>query len=275
MNYHELQPSPSLARFVRCYWELEDATCLPDRSAERIIPDGCMEIVVNIGDPFRGYRDGIMELRPNVVLVGEVRRHVIVHPSEMVHLFGVRFHPGGAYPFFDSPVNEVADMMIDMRDLWGGLASEIHERVCEGETREERARHLEEILLTRLCEKRMGDPAVEWGVRAITARGGDLSIPSIADRVGLSERQFERRFRSAVGIGPKAFARVARFQRIFRSFEQHGIRRSWAEIALDCGYYDQAHFIHDFKAFSGQTPAAYFADHHAMADHFLGIGDMK
>ena len=230
-----------------------------------------MEIVVNIGEPFRGYRDGIVELRPNVVLVGEVRRHVIVHPPEVVHLFGVRFHPGGMRPFFDCSITEIADRMLDLRDVWGGLAAEIEERVCEGRSSAERAVLLERILLARLREKRMEDPAVEWSVRAIAAHGGQISIPSIAGSIGISERQLERRFRHAVGIAPKAFARVARFQRIFRAFEQHGIRRTWVEIALDCGYYDQAHFIHDFKSFSGQPPAAYFNDHHLMGDHFLGV----
>src|ERR1700674_4318786 len=117
------------------------------------------------------------------------------------------------------------------------------------------------------------DPLVSFAVAEFERAGGLMSISDLANRIGLSARQLERRFRTEVGIGPKLFGRMKRFQRVFRTIDDPKL--NWVDVAVDCGYYDQSHLIRDFREFSGDTPTALLAAEFDLTRHFLQSGPMS
>lgn len=236
MEYQESVPRGPLRAYVRCVWTMRSKGGGP----ERILPDGTCEIVLNRGDPFR--HEG--RLQPRAMVVGQMPRFMEIEPSGAVDLVGVRFRPGGLFPFLRAPMHELTGTWADLKDIDRGL------RLEDG---------VEEALLVRL---RPGNGAVAAAVAAIERGAG--RIDTIARDVGVHPRRLERMFRQEVGLPPKMLARIARFQGVLRG------SGDWAAVAQACGYFDQAHLIRDFKEFAGETPAAYFARRHPMSDAFTG-----
>ena len=168
---------------------------------------------------------------------------------------GVHFRPGGAFPFFDVPASELADQSVPLDALWGSAASELRERLLATPTPEAKFRVLEACLLEQLAKPLERHPAVSFGIQQLR-QSQQQSVAQVVDKAGFSQRRFIQLFDEQVGLTPKRFCRVSRFQRVVQI--AHGADEiDWADLALDCGYYDQAHFIHDFQSFAGITPTTY------------------
>jgi AraC-like DNA-binding protein len=268
MHYEEFRPAEPLAKYVKCLWTLESAaTESPNR--ERILPDGCTEIVFHLADPFHQYdSDGTAERQPAAMLVGQTRRHLLIQPTGRVRVMGVRFRPGGAYPFLRLPQHELADQVVALDAIWGGAAGELHSRIAGLGTGAESARHLEAFLLTRLNQAQHHDQDLSKAIALIHRTGGCLSIDALGREMGINARKLDRTFNTRVGLSPKTLCRIVRFQQVFKKIEPRGNAPDWVQIALDCGYYDQPHFVKEFKAFAGKEPTSYLAERNAMSDHF-------
>lgn len=241
--------------------------------SERIVPDGRMEMVFNLADPFLQQTDGRLGAQPRMLVIGEVRRPVIVVPAQRVAMLGVRFRPGGVRPFFPFPVSELTDSIIELESAWGAMVLELEEKLHAAASMPERIGVLESFLLKRGGERLQPDMMVVAAVDDIMTSGGITRIEQLAERLGISGRQLERRFMTTVGITPKVFSRIIRFQRVFKVVERRDPLADWHSIAFKAGYYDQAHFIRDFKEFAGLTPSAYFAQMNLMSEHFIGTGE--
>lgn len=177
-------------------------------------------------------------------------RPVRVAPSGRVDTMGVRFHPWAASRSLGAPASEVTGRIDPADDhLHGAELS----RLRSTEDGSERLRLLESLVRDRARRSRAADPSVAAVARRILASGGATSIAALAERCGVGLRSLERSFLAAVGLPPKRFASLARFQEVFRALESE---RSWAEVALACGYFDQAHLIRDFRRYAGETPEA-------------------
>jgi AraC-like DNA-binding protein len=178
------------------------------------------------------------------MVVGQMPRFIEIEPTGAVDLVGIRFRPGGLFPFLRAPMDGLTGGWADVRDVDQGLARDLQEDV-------------EHALLRRL---RSANGVAMAAVARI--EGGEHRMDRLARDLAVHPRALERIFRREVGVAPKLLARVARFQRAVRS------SRDWAAAALRCGYFDQAHLIRDFKEFAGEPPAAFFAKRHDMSDAF-------
>jgi len=265
LHYREIRPRAPVARFVECFWTL---TGLAPASGppERILPDGCMELVLNCGAPFRRYRTrGAFERQPLRMLVGQMDHSIQIQPTGRVDLLGIRFHPAGARAFLRMPMSELAGHTFALEEVAQSLDRELA-AALDGPAAS-RAARVEALLERRIAPTAMPpDAAIENAVARLMHAGDALTVDSLAADAGISPRQLERRFLDAVGLGPKRLARILRFQRVFRAIESepapaasgsasNGYRPNWAAVAVDCGYYDQAHLIRDFHQFAGQTPS--------------------
>jgi AraC-like DNA-binding protein len=240
------------------------------RGEERIVPDGCSEIVFNLGDSFEQFNDdGSICRQPLNLLVGQMQRPLLIAPTGRVRLLGVRFWPGGAYPFLKLPQDEIAGQVIALDDIWGNVCSRLQSRIADAASPDEAAKQVEAILLKRFDQFRRHDEGVLTATDLILRAGGRLSIRNLSDTMGINSRTLDRRFKTVVGLPPKALSRIVRFQQVFRMIQPNGAT-DWARLALDLGYYDQPHFIREFKAFTGKEPTAYFSDTNLMSDHFTG-----
>jgi transcriptional regulator GlxA family with amidase domain len=172
-------------------------------------------------------------------------------------LLGIHFRPGGATPLLGLPASELRDADMPLAALWGGAAWEMQERIVAARTPEARLGLLQAALLARLAAAQQHDPAIAYAVRAFTSPR-PVAVAEVAARTGQSHRHFIHRFREAIGLTPKTYCRVVRFQAALGTIAR-GERVEWAALAGATGYYDQAHLVHDFRAFAGLAPSGYLA----------------
>lgn len=250
-------PRAPLSDFVALLW-LQDGRA-PEHPRERVLPTGTVELVVSLAaDELRVFgdeRDG-GAAEGGALVCGAHSRFFVIDTVAALTTVGVHFRPGGAWPFFGVPADALTDAHVSLDALWGaGAAAGLRERLMEAATPAARFRVLEEALLARLVRApAAGHLAVRLAVRALQSARGPVSIRTVAERIGISQRRFGELFRAEVGLAPKVFSRIRRFQDVLAAA---GPAPDWSRVALECGFYDQAHFIHDFRAFSGLTPSAY------------------
>lgn len=269
MDYRELTPSPALRCYVRCYWTLRAAADL-GAASQRVLPDGCVEMVINLGAQFvRHAADGDVEVQPRRLLVGPTTHQMSIAPTGDIHLVGIRFAPGGAVPFLSVSTGELRDRAPSLDDAALRLPPELTDRLFAASPGAEGAL-LDAVLLERLARaRRHADARVRSCVSAAFASRGTMRVDAMVALTGLGARQLERRFREEVGFGPKTLCRLARFQRVVQSLQTTSVS-SWARLAARSGYADQAHMAREFREFAGTTLTAYSHELHPMSDVFLG-----
>jgi AraC-like DNA-binding protein len=268
MRYEEIRPTKQLAKHIKCFWVLESPSA-PSPIPERILPDGCTEIVFHMGDPFSQHKqDGTTERQPLAILVGQMRSHLLIQPTGRVRVLGVRFWPGGAYPFLLLPQHEIADKVIALDAIWGAVTHELQSRIADASNPAESVSQIEAILIARLNQFGRNDDAILNAIASIFRSGGALPVESLAAYTGFGLRRLDREFNTRVGLPPKLLCRIVRFQRVLKMLEQRENGQDFVRSALDCGYYDQSHFIKEFKAFAGKGPTAYFAEQNVMTGYF-------
>ena len=265
MRYHEIPARYPLNSFVECFWTLEGDGPTPGAAPERILPDGCVELILNFGERFSQHTNNHRELQPRHFLVGQMSGPILISPNGTVQLLGIRFHPGGTSPFLRVLMNELTDRVTELKSLSTELERDLL-NVCEdAPSLAQKTEAVEAALMTRLIRGSYDATAMRLAARIVSS-AGLVSIDQLASEAGISNRQLERRFIRDVGVGPKLLSRILRFQQVFRAVER--VDPAWASIAVECGYYDQAHLIRDFNQFAGQTPAVLFSQQSALTEAF-------
>jgi len=258
IEYVEQPPPAALSPHVEALWWMRRSTPDPAGPPERVLPDGCVELVLHLRDAFAAGSDPArLAPQPSAVLVGQLTGRFFLQPRARVETMGIRFRPGGAFAFLGPRVHELTGRVVSLRDVWGAAASELQETVASAAGRPAQAAAAQRWLLRRLATAPAPDRAVDAAVRAIVGRRGAVAVSELAGAAGLSPRQLERRFRAAVGVPPKALARVLRFQAVLHAVGQGA--GDWAGLALDHGYFDQPHLIRDCQDLAGETPARLLA----------------
>jgi len=269
MNYTVHTPHPLLAQYIRCYWILEDKDPAPSR--DRIFPDGCCELVFHFGDVFRKYRDdSSFYIQPRALVHGQLKKFMDIEATGSVGIFGVRFHPAGLSPFVRENLPELSGLDTDLHSLWGKEGDTLQEKVLNASSHGERIRFIESFLLKRLRRAKTDDRLAEHCVRAMQLANGNIPVARLADDLNIGRRHLERKFVSSVGVTPKMLSRILRFQNALQAIE---IKRfnNLTILAYEAGFYDQAHFIRDFKEFTGMSPGSYFAEDLELSKLFTAV----
>ena len=253
MVYLEKPPNPLLRSWVRTLWYCRAPQVCHSR--ERVLPSGYMQIILNLS---RSYltdcgEDGKSNRRlPRAIVVGTRARYEVVDTADMEELAGILFQPGGFAGLFRERANLFFERFIALDDVWVGPC--LTDRLSEVPTPVEKLRTLEALLTQLLHKGTRRSALVDHAIHLFTDRA--LSVARCARSVGVSERRLSQVFHEEVGISPKLWCRIRRFQAAVRALH-NGADVPWAELALDCGYYDQSHFANDFRAFSGVDPTTY------------------
>ena len=259
IRYREFAVHEALAPYVRLIWRLECDGPALFGGPERIVADGVVEAIFHYRTPFTmRFADADATRQPISLLVSQTRRFVEIEPAGAGGFIAVRFHPWGAHQFFPVPVRDLADRATPADEVWRRPeVREIEERIGAAATDEERVGALQAFLLRHLEMHRK--PDVTGLVRAVWRTPPPVRIDRIADSLGIGQRRLERTFETSLGMTPKHLTRLARFLRACRSLrEAPGARLT--EVAYDAGFYDQAHFIHEFRTFAGLTPGQFAAN---------------
>jgi len=258
MNHCHYRPPAPLSQFVQCFWYWEGAPLT--HTKERLMPTGEACIIFNLRDEAIRIYDWRnperFETFSKAVLSGARSEPFVIDTMQQERVFGIQFRAGGSFPFFRMPSSEVTNLDVSLDCMWNTAASAMRERLLEAQSIRARFAIAEEALTQQLVRPPELHPAVAFAARQFSINPHTASVGTVVDKTGLSHRRFSQLFHDQTGLTPKAFSRVRRFQRVLRSIS---LERDveWTRIALDCGYYDQAHFIHDFQSFSGFTPTGY------------------
>jgi methylphosphotriester-DNA--protein-cysteine methyltransferase len=264
-GYRERRPAPTLAHAVECYWFRTGRADGGAGLANRILPDGCMDIIVNLGDPIAG--DGA----PNghvAFVVGAMTTARLALLQGRMDTVGIRFRPGMAPAFLREDADRLTDGVADLAALWKPAAvRSLVEHLANHATDPDRSAVLDEAL-EPLRQDASGD-GVDAAIRAVHDTRGAVDVAHLARLAGMSTRQFERRFPRRVGLSPKLAARIARFGLAAGMLRE---QPSWtgARVAATAGYHDQPHMVRDFHAFAGLTPTQYLAERVASVQEAAG-----
>lgn len=256
MRFISYEPGPPLGDFVHRFW---DSTYTPCHNRVRILPTGTIELVINLSEDevriFDGDQPEQRRRLPGIVLSGAYAGALDIDPMRHASMLGVHFRPGGAFRFFGAAIGELANRHLPLEVLWGRGAVELRERLCCAKSSGRRFQILEKALLARLTWA-AEHPAVSLALNIFGPAGVGDSVRAAAKRVGLSERRFIQLFTAHVGLTPKLFCRVLRFQHA-RKVLGPSSTPNWTQLAVTCGYYDQSHLIRDFQQFAGLCPTEY------------------
>jgi AraC-like DNA-binding protein len=265
MIYRRYSPKPPLLAYVECFWYFEGFEGA--HAFERLLPNGEAGIVIDLRE--RASREeiriwdavdaGKYDAYAPAIFCGARTDCFVIDTDRQNRVIGIQFRPGGAAPFLRMPASEVANATYELDDVWPGETALLREELMAAAGVGAKFRILEQTLLARLRLDAL-DAGIAFAAACLGRRSAGLQVSDVAERVGMGSRRFMERFREQTGLTPKAFQRVRRFQQALQSL--HGSGRfdgSLAGLAADCGYYDQAHFIHDFRRFAGMTPGEYLA----------------
>jgi AraC-like DNA-binding protein len=250
---YEYPVNPALAPFVKSIWSFESNLPTYHAPWERILPDGCVELVFHFRDPFLSrFANGEEVLQPISFVVGQMRRFLEIRPAGQTGFVAVRLYAHGAYRFFPRSLNDVAAGVVDLPEVWRKRGKEWTDRVASARGMQRRVQVIEQALMGALCRYGQKDPTVDRCLNLIALGDGQWSVVRLAEEIGLSSRHLNRRFQGAVGMSPKEFSRVRRFLSALPRLKNR--KETLTEIAVACGYFDQAHFNHDFREFAGMAP---------------------
>lgn len=255
MDYREYLITPELQPFVRLIWSMDDLAIndLP----MRILPDGCVEVVFHYRDNYMStFSDGVSEKQPNSFVVTQMRSFLDIKPTGTTGFMAIRFSASGACQFFGIPMKEIAGYSTDLSNAWGSPAKEIEDRILSASSNIQRVSIIQDYLLLQITKHYRESKTVNYCLNEIALSAGQVSIDALARKAGIGNRQLLRQFDAHVGLSPKEFARIVKFNHALR-YMQRNPATSMTDAAHYSGYYDQAHFIRDIKEYSGMTPTEY------------------
>lgn len=242
MVYCTYIPQPPLSEFVDLFWSYEGYN--PPHVRERVIPTGTMQLIFNLReDEIRVYDrwdHHRFQSFGGSLISGVHSQFVVIDTASQTSTVGVHFRPGGAYPFVGVPAGELHDADVPLETLWGVKALELRDRLLEAKTPEARFRVLERELLARVERPLSNHPAIAFALREFQSAPHTPKVPTVKEAsewTGLSQRRFIQLFRDEVGITPKLFCRIQRFQEAI-CLLGNGRCVEWADVALGCGYFD-------------------------------------
>ncbi|MBP6004622.1 MAG: AraC family transcriptional regulator [Pyrinomonadaceae bacterium] len=254
MQYSETKPHGFSEHFVKLYWEL--AYSRNEMSGpEPVLPNGCVEIIFDFRDRFMTYHSGaVAEIQPRSIVAGQLTTRLMIGPSGETDMFGVRLRYESAFSLLGISMIEIRDQIVDLHDVLGSVENELFEKLAAANGLNERISIFEKYLFT--LNARPVCAELSECVSILRSTSGAKQIAHCAANLRWSERRLERTFNEQIGLSPKLFARIIRFQSLLASAEKD--RPSLLDHAIAVGYYDQSHMIRDFRSFAGVTPMEYF-----------------
>ncbi len=232
----------------------------PDHTLDRFLPDGNVNVVIDLTEQPKYIYDNqtLKEIQScRRVWFSGIRRAPITIPSgKDSEMFIINFHKGMAYPFVEMPMDELTDVVVDGQLVMTDEILTIRDKILESKGSAQMFAQVESHLMNVFGKRLVPHPYIAYAVSQIVRQPGQMTIEALANKVGYSGKHLVSLFRDHVGLTPKAFLRIIRFQKVIADMES--LRRmDWSTVAHDSGYYDQAHFINDFRHFSGFTPLQY------------------
>lgn len=255
MAHRAYRPGLPLSQYVEVMWWIANPGIPPSR--QPVYPDGSMALAIHVKKPAMSFFvDGEMQTIRGPLLAGPYSRSFHIDPSQTTGVIGIAFRPGGARLFFPVSAHELHNRDVSLGELHPAEADRLLDEVCSAIDVDGKFRVLERYLTRKLAQAKPIHAAVRYAVDQLSGELGVHSVRKVLSDTGLSHTRFIQLFREHVGLTPKLFSRVRRFRAMLTRIEK-GLPVNWAALAAECGYFDQAHLIRDFREFAGDTPGEY------------------
>ena len=258
MYYQEIIPDSSLKSYVKCYYCYESSSAVA--FDDTVFPSGSMEIIFNLGYGHWQTADGpkTYQTTPPVELWGQITQPLRIRSTGKNVMIGIRFLPHGAALFLKEKADQFNNQVVDYRDVAGKQAAILHQQLLEAKSQTDRITLIEGFLLSKLEKSKIKSDQltlVHNVMRELRRQEIAENIDTLASRYGISSRYLQKLFLHHTGLTPKLYSKIHRFQHSLRLITKN--ESPLTSIAYDCGYFDQSHFIREFKSFTGLTPGGY------------------
>jgi AraC-like DNA-binding protein len=256
---HVARPSAALAPYVEKLWYCDGHRVV--NGTQRMLPDGRFQLVISLAEgpisALSGPMGGGGVIAPSL-LIGIRSRFNIIDTAKLRSAMGVVFRPGGAHVFLGTLTDGFHNKNTSLDLIWGSMVRTLRDRLRTANDRAEKFRLIEVALLEHRNERLQLDAAVRYALQEFVRRPKIPTVRELAHEAGLSRRRFSQLFREQIGLTPKVYCRLQRFQNTLKLIASRA-SVDWAQLALEAGYCDQAHLAHEFHDFSGLSPSAYLA----------------
>jgi AraC-like DNA-binding protein len=263
MQFTRLEPPEELKSIVECYWIVDGDD--PTRVQQKIIPDGFPEIIFHFGDPYRIKLNDHWELQSRSLIAGQITKYFYLENTGVSDMLGIKLKPTALTRLFNVSMDSLSDKVVDLLQLGDDTLSGLDRLVRESGTRNDQISRINRYLGE--VRQYPSDPTLERAIESILARYGNCTVGQLCEVTNITERQLQRIFKKHVGLSPKFYSRIVRFSYIFQLVQ--GKKMSWSDVSLEAGFYDQPHFIKNFKTFTGEDPTDYFFDDSTLANFFM------
>lgn len=273
MNYREIAPSPGFRRHVAAFWRLSSPGPAAGAAGEAIpgepiLPDGRCEIILHRGAPFERDTGSTWERQEATLWAGQLVTPLVLRPAGPTDLFGIRFTPCGAAALLRAGLSETTGAIVPLSAVLPGFCGRLEAASAQSTVLSEFGAEAEAVLEPHLRGGPV-DSLAEEAARRLRGRHGAWRVDALAEELGVSRRQLERRFLRAVGLPPKRYARIVRFQHFLATLKE-APPGGGAEVAAGLDYADQPHALREFREFAGVSPTALLADTPRLTAVFAG-----
>lgn len=266
MLFKRFKPSGNIKTYLKESWVFEDSD--PSIHRQKIIPDGYCEIIFHYRSPYKINLNGKWEKQSQTLFAGQISRHFFLENTGASGMIGLKLKPAAPYQLFGLNMDQFKDKVVDLKLILGSIDHQMVQFSNPGTPLRERVKLAELWLLSLLKPDAMRkSKRVMDVVEIIFQQKGLIDIESLSKRIHISKRHLEREFKEVVGLTPKFFCRIIRFNYIFEIMKAGD--KSWIDIALQSGHFDQSHFIKNFKEFTGEEPSQYGFNEKNLANFFL------
>ncbi|KQR67720.1 helix-turn-helix domain-containing protein [Pedobacter sp. Leaf176] len=263
MTFTRLEPDPSISHLIECYWMMQSENRTP--KIEKIIPDGFTELIFNYRDVYKAKTDGNWYLQSPNLLAGQISSYFYLENTGLTGSCAIKLKPAALTQLYGLNMELYLDKIVDLDTIPNAIFSGLKNIVLPFQGIAQLKMTLDNHFIQ--LSKAAGQNPLEQVLELVFNSNGMSPVSELVATAGVSERQLERLFKKYVGLSPKYYSRIIKFNYIFELIKSG--KNSWTEIIYKSGYYDQSHFIRNFKAFTGEDPSSYFFEEANMANFFL------
>lgn len=257
MIYQSHIPAAPLSQFIDFFFYYEGYKA--DHAMEKFLPDGSVDLLIDLTDTPKKLFDNEEATSYTTFSkswISGMKTDYILIDASVSNMIGVHFKPGGCFPFVDFPMSELNNQTIQLDMIWGSEVNSLREAILHQPAITGRFALLEQYFLQKGKSKMLNHALVQYSVDQLVRTPQMWTIRNLSDKTGVTQKHLITLFKKYVGLSPKMFSRIYKFQKVLQLIEQQK-KIDWSMLAYECGYFDQAHFIREFRDFSGINPVAY------------------
>ncbi len=264
--YKQQEPIAELKNCIKSFWLIDSEG---DKSSfvQKIIPDGYPELIFHYKSTFRANISGEWFLQDKYLVAGQIRNHFFLENTGEIGMFGIKLQPWTLKLLFNIDINLLTDMVISIADAKLSILNPLKDILINEKPFESKVEIIENWFIDNIDLKNENISKGQNAVQYFIDKNGEISIQEVLEFIDISQRSLERYFKAYIGLTPKFYSRIIRFTNVFKLVKAENF--NWSDIAYLAGFYDQSHFIKNFKEFTGEEPSGYGFDEQNMANFFL------